>query len=143
MDTKIIVFSDTNKIFALYRAVSLWSDLSKSSLLADCHIIWATVAISGFVLIELKRNCIKKWISWSQKYVDLMIQYTGFIVYQTKPFDSIYLDFVEDIDDAQIVQDAVEIWADYLLTNNTKDYKIPKIYQHFKLWVISDLSQIG
>ena len=49
------------------------------------------------------------------------------------------LNYVKDIYDAQILQDAVDVHADILLTNNLKDFFIDKIAQDFHIVVTNKL----
>jgi hypothetical protein len=46
------------------------------------------------------------------------------------------VNYVNDIDDAQILQDAIDISADFLLSRNTKDFDLRKIQQTFGIKVI-------
>ena len=56
--------------------------------------------------------------------------------------ENIYISFVFDKNDAQILQDAVDLWAEYILTNNTKDFRIYDIYNKFDIKIISNIDDI-
>jgi predicted nucleic acid-binding protein len=47
--------------------------------------------------------------------------------------------YVHDKDDVFVLQDAVSVQADYLLTKNTKDFDIEGIYETYKMSVVSAL----
>lgn len=50
-----------------------------------------------------------------------------------------FLKYVSDMEDAQILQDALDIEADYLITNNIKDFDIRSIYSEYWLKISPEL----
>lgn len=85
--------------------------------------------------------CQKKHLNRSEDLQRQFLNITWFEVFETHDPSDRYDDFVIDSDDAQILQDAVESWAGYILTNNTKDFHIKKIYDTFHVLVIDDILQ--
>jgi predicted nucleic acid-binding protein len=142
MASRRMVFSDTNKLFWLYRAITLGATLENSVLLQYCRAHHIDVILSDYVVSELERIAYRNFVERNDVYLQLFITTTWFLIHDTLPADPKYLTYVLDTWDAQIVQDAVESGAEYILTNNTKDFHIKKIYDTFQILVIDDLVQV-
>ena len=54
-------------------------------------------------------------------------------IFESKDLKEKYLQYVNDKNDAQILQDAIESWCNVLLTNNVKDFKVDLIEKN--LWI--------
>jgi hypothetical protein len=48
---------------------------------------------------------------------------------------------VADIADEQILQDAIDVNADYILTQNIRDFYVDRIQQEFSIKVINSIPQ--
>ena len=141
MAFKVVIFSDANKIFGMYRAVVAWSDLADSSFLLTIQNTDIEIVISEFVLLELEIICKRNWISWNETFLQRFFECTQFTIFSSKKHNTMYESYVQDIGDAQILQDAVDSWSIFLLTGNMKDFHIKKIYDMFGILVINDLHQ--
>lgn len=137
-----IVFADTNKLFGLLRAMVMHSsDLSSSMFVqySKTH----TVYVSTFVLTELLHIAQRNNIVANESHIKVFVNMAWLKVYESSyVWAEYYTQYVFDNDDAQLVQDAVEIGATHLLTNNTKDFKISSIVQELHLQIISNLDDI-
>lgn len=131
----IIVFCDTNVVFWLLHRICTWEQLSHSELfqLAQYH----SVYISSFVLWEAANNLDEKYsIILDESHVALFCQQSNIkILWSIKQLSSNLVSYVNDLDDIQILQDAVDINADILLTQNVKDFNIREIYDDFHIKV--------
>ena len=135
-----IIFTDTNVILGLYRTVALHNSDLKNSMVAQYAVENNNIYISTFVLEELERIALRQDIIWNKNLVRTFLSLTQFQVYaSTLNWDRYYHDFVYDVDDAQIVQDAHEIGVTHILTRNIKDFNISKIKNELKIEVIIHL----
>ena len=140
----IIALTDTNKIYGMFRAFFvLKSDLSNSQIYKFIKSDKAKLYVSKFILDELYVISLRYWINANKSDIINFVKYIWFIFSDSKIIDNqIYSNFVNDIYDAQILQDAIDIKADYILTDNTKDFEIVKIYSSFGIKVISSLDEV-
>ena len=137
-----IVFTDTNKLFGLFRAMILHNSNFSWSVFVE-YIKNNTVYISTFVLSELSNISIRKWLSISDSDIKTFVEKTWLRVYESS-FVGVeeYHKYVLDKEDAQIVQDAVEIEATHILTNNLKDFHKEYIFSKFNISIVSELEEI-
>lgn len=63
----------------------------------------------------------------------------GFKIIDSKEIFVGVLEVVYDPDDLQILQDAISVSADILLTRNIKDFDVEAIYQEFHIQVLNSL----
>jgi hypothetical protein len=63
-------------------------------------------------------------------------QFFGLHIIASSTLQKRFLTYVYDVDDAQILQDAVSIQADILLTNNLKDFRKDIIQKDFGMQVV-------
>jgi hypothetical protein len=89
------------------------------------------------VLWEAARNLDEKYnIILSESHVALFCQQSNIkILWSIKILNSNLVSYVNDLDDIQILQDAIDIGADILLTKNMKDFDIWQIYDSFNIKV--------
>ena len=135
-----IIFCDTNKLFGAFRYFTIHKRLYTSSFL-DCISAWNEIYISDFVIDELDILAKREGLDISpgvQSYKDFC-EYTGIKILSSNPFDDTMLAYVHDKYDAQILQDAIDIHADILLTHNIKDFKRDLIRERFWLVVMNRL----
>lgn len=126
-----IILADTNKIFGLFRAMILYnSDFSDSDFVV--FIKHNTVYVSTFILNELYIVANRNKIFCNEQDIKRFVNQTGFKVYGSikDPID-VYVDYVLDDKDLQVLKDAVEMHATHILTNNLKDFKSVEIKQDF------------
>jgi predicted nucleic acid-binding protein len=98
------------------------------------------VYISEFVLTELQRNFTEnEHIQISKEQLTHASLYIWFKYVLSNPIDFMISTLVSDKDDFQILQDAVTISADYLITRNTKDFDILGIYKEYHIQVVSTI----
>jgi len=135
------VFVDTSVFFKwLYWFFRYW----KLKFLEEIFKIYEFV-ISNYVINELleKREKISKDLS-EKDFLRLLWDFLNLysvdiIKTNLVPLDSNFFDYVNDINDTQILYDAVKAKADILFTNNIKDFKIDKIEKDFKIKVVDRL----
>lgn len=75
--------------------------------------------------------CINEGILTSLSDFNRFCEIILFERFESNPSHDVFLDFVHDPNDADILQDAVDIEADILLTRNLKDFKIDMIFSTF------------
>ena len=130
-----IVFSDTNIIYGLVMRIIQWDSIDHSALftLAKHNEIF----ISSFVLKELKINILEnKNLILQDKHIADFLAISKIRVMESNMLRWEFVTYVSDIQDAQILQDAFDIQADYLLTKNIKDFNIVWIKSQFDIIVI-------
>ena len=138
-----VILTDTNKLFGLFRAMVLYNSTFEDSILVE-YMHNNTVYVSTFVLSELSKISLRKWLDITDETISIFVAALHVQVYESANIlDLSYVSYVSDTDDAQLVQDAVEIWATHLLTNNTKDFVIDSIYNDFWIFVVSDIKEIS
>ncbi len=133
-----IIFCDTNKLYGLFvrwcqHEPIAHSYLKELSLIHDIYI--SDTVLDELVTIMWENH----WIFANPDIVFWFKQFFGLHIIASKKLESKYLSYVHDHDDAQILQDAVSVQADILLTNNLKDFIIAKIYKDFALQVTNTL----
>lgn len=136
---EIILFFDTNKLFGLTRSRILGQDRRESNSIITLSQS-KKVYISTFVLVELARsieyhtNIVCELSDLRQFFVD---QDWGIV--DSRAFAESIYDYVSDQYDAQILADALAVRADYIITNNLKDFNIAMIEQDFGLKISSQI----
>lgn len=125
-----IVFLDTNKLYGAYRHWLQYKKLHKSSLLLFKNNSKIDIYVSSYVVEEIK-NLKKLELNHELADIYAFFDYLWVYILQSiSPTQDIY-SYVHDPLDAQLLQDAVDIQADYLITNNTRDFKIDMIKKDF------------
>ncbi len=130
-----IILCDTNIVFPLFARIIQWKEILQSEifLLAQKHEVY----ISETVLLELDENLKEQFdILLEPGHVELFLKASGILLSWSRDFKKELVNYVNDIDDAQILQDAIDISADFLLSRNTKDFDLRKIQQTFGIKVI-------
>jgi hypothetical protein len=136
---EIILFFDTNKLFGLTRSWILDQDKRKSNSIIALSKT-KKVYVSTFVLVELARS-----IEYHTSIPCVLGDLRKFFIDQdwgivdSKAFPELIYNYVTDQYDAQILADALIVHADYLITNNLKDFNIAMIEQDFSLKVSSQI----
>lgn len=99
------------------------------------------VYISDYVLVELEENLLENEnIDISADSLTTIARDIWFkiIVSHTRINLDIPL-LVHDGNDLQILQDAVDVSADFLITRNLKDFDIDLIYKYFAIAVVDSI----
>lgn len=124
----IIIFCDTNIIFWLFKRICDNQKIENSALayISKNNKIY----ISDFIIKEIKENFEEKYnIYISDENIQKFLEITWFEVMRSNRIHPEIIRYINDFDDAQILQDAIDINADILLTKNTKDFNIRWIYE--------------
>ena len=98
--------------------------------------------VSTYVIEESILHRDKLKLSKSQMetiILDFLKKFDIFVINSDISWCEKYLSYVNDVDDTQILYDAVKAKADILFTNNIKDFKIDKIEKDFKIKVVDRL----
>ena len=98
--------------------------------------------VSTYVIEESILHRDKLKLSKSQMetiILDFLKKFDIFVINSDISWCEKYLSYVNDVDDTQILYDAVKAKADILFTNNIKDFKIHKIEKDFKIKVVDRL----
>ncbi len=134
--TPVIIFCDTNILFWLfYRHVS-WKPIFRSALLklaSSCN-----VYISQYILSEIVTVFQRDYdITVTNQDIHSFFKMSWFR-YKNSPdrIDAKIINYVSDIHDAPVLQDAILIKANYLLTNNIKDFDSIAIRDAYNIEVI-------
>lgn len=131
---QVILFFDTNKLFSVTRSWQSGSDTWKQheiTLLAQQY----SIIVSVFVLLELQRVLFRKvWLTISIDQLILMCWDVQITIIASDAIDHRTYHCVYDEMDAQILSDAYHGHADYLITENIKDFNIWEIKEKF--WII-------
>lgn len=138
-----IIFTDTNKIFGLFVRILQWKTIERSILSLIAHTGNMCFVISSYVIQELLEKCDRDWISYTDQHIENFISQTWFVFRKSHIPVAKYKNYVSDIDDAQIVQDAVENNTQYILTNNLKDFCKTAIYEDFGIKTINDILEVS
>ena len=133
-----IIFYDTNKLYGAYRYFLLHQNLSEKSILKKICLIHE-VYISTFVAKELNRIMP---LSPDVDMVKSFCKHTKINIITSWDIAPTMDTYVNDPFDVQILQDAINIYADILLTDNLKDFKINEISEQFWLIVTNMLPQL-
>jgi predicted nucleic acid-binding protein len=139
-----IIFADTNRLFpAFCKRKSDPTSIPYSKIYDIFHTENIDFYVSDYVAGEIdrvyNRDFKKIWTNLSE--VNAFFGMLNCHIFLSQWLTDIYLPFVHDKDDAEIVWDAVACKADYLWTWNIKDFKIQEIYTSFNIKVIEYLSQ--
>ena len=128
-----IIFCDTNIIFWLFLNISRWIENNHSLLfqLAENHAVY----ISSYVVYEATRNIKKKYgIDVTSEHIQKFLNSaSNLFLIQSEKSESYIFWYVYDQDDGQILQDAIDVWADYLITQNIQDFQEREIFD--KRWI--------
>ncbi len=129
---KITVFIDSDVVIS-----SLLSQTGASSIVIENNYNHLDAFISNFSYEELNRIVDKLGIDKNKLEKILKSKLKLIRLSQNKKeIVNKYGNYVYDIEDTHIVVGAVEAKSKFLVTFNTKDYKIDKIYQDFGIKVI-------
>ena len=136
---KIILF-DTNILYGLYRNFVRGEKLTSSLIpISYKHQFF----VSSYIISELLQKIGEKENHvTSRKEFEQFRSIILFEIVESDPLDERIHKFVFDINDAQILQDAIDIDADILLTNNLKDFKIDLIEETFGILVTNRLPDL-
>ena len=137
-----IVFTDTNKIFGLFVRVVMGKSIDQTVLGRLTREGTFEFIISSFVLDELLRNIEDDGIAYTQEHIQSFLEQTGLVLLPSKPKIVSYAEYVHDFNDRQVLQDAIQMNAQYILTHNIKDFDRDAIYKQFGIRVINDLMYI-
>jgi predicted nucleic acid-binding protein len=136
------IFLDTNFIFKLLRFVKKYGNIRATYVkrLANKY----TLIISDYVVEELLHIHLQSKLWFEDKREFLYFLYKVLREFWIKIFESKkladkYLKYVYDINDAQILQDAVESQSQVLFTDNIKDFKIDLIKEELGIIVTKSL----
>ena len=136
----IIVFCDTNIVFWIFKRICESKTINNSSIsaLSKKHKVY----ISDFVIHELRKNFEEKYdIYISNDNIKEFLNITWFGIIKSNKLNSEVISYVSDLDDAQILQDAVDIYADILLTKNISDFNIRWIYDKRNIKVFDQIPE--
>lgn len=135
-----IVLCDTNILYWLFRRWSNHLSIDQCELIdiAQLNEIWISDFIVDELVTTLRRNewifATPEMIYWFRQYIWLYLHLSRSPVEQNKKY-------IFDEYDIQILQDAIDINADILLTHNLKDFDIQAIREVFQIQVTDRLSQ--
>ena len=98
-----------------------------------------TFVLSTFVFIEMKR--ISEYYGIEHFWLRFVrfLWYMNFVSIKSVPYIEKMQWYVNDKYDVQILQDAVDVKADILLTNNLQDFHIDKIFRDLHIVVTNRL----
>lgn len=137
-----IIFADTNKLLlALYKWIHNPSWIYTSWLFQKIQHSGYVFYVSIYVAKELDRVYNHKL--WKTDLIEVL-KFLDILWCQLVDMEwssDIYLPYVNDVKDAPILRDAVFCDADFLRTDNLKDFKILEIYTQFEIKVIKYLNQ--
>ncbi len=128
-----IIFCDSNVVFGLLLNICRWVANNHSNIfqLAQNNEVY----ISSYVLEECRRNILHKfWYELTIEHVQKFLnssKYLFIIDSEKAPIELLY--YVYDQDDAQILQDAIDVEANYLITQNIQDFQEREIFD--KRWI--------
>lgn len=124
---KIVIFCDTNVVFGLLLRISKWESIENSELIRYAKFF--RIFISTYVVFEAKNNLKKKFdIFLEDEHIKIFLSY-WLMLCESQQLQSESIQYVNDLDDAQILQDAIWISADYLITKNIWDFNVKGIQQ--------------
>ena len=84
--------------------------------------------------IELNNVLKRKWIKYTESDIISFLKYTEIRLSNSKPTNiDLYTSFIKDPYDTQILKDCIDHKCNVLLTYNTKDYHIKKIFNKFNI----------
>lgn len=89
---------------------------------------------SDYIIFEVEKTCKKYDILRSEESFSVFLQYMKISVFASR---TLRLDgkYVYDPFDLQVLQDAIDVHVELLLTNNKKDFAIDEIWEDFGLEV--------
>ncbi len=123
-----IIFCDSNAIFGLLLNICKWVKNNHSVIfsLAQNNEVY----ISSYVLEECRRNILNKfWYELTVEHVQLFLNSANhLLVTDSNAASPTLFEYVYDQDDAQILQDAIDVQADYLITQNIQDFQAREIF---------------
>ena len=136
--TKIIL-CDSNIVFGIFWRILHNQEINHSVLfdLAQLHEVY----ISEYILSEISIVFSRDYnIILNIYHIEKFFEISNFYIIESKDHTSLeILALVLDEKDAAILQDAVNISADILLTKNIKDYQVNDIYNKFHILVINNI----
>ena len=133
-----IIFCDSNVVFGLLKRIVNGEHISHSKLFEYARN--EEVIISDFVLTEIEKNFVIKYnLSLTKDHIRMFLQYSNISLMRSNILRSDALPYVNDLDDAQILQDAIDCGADYLVTKNIIDFDQEEIAKVFAIQVVVSL----
>jgi predicted nucleic acid-binding protein len=130
-----IILCDANIVFPIFARIIQEKEITHSDvfLLAKNHEVY----ISTTILAEIDENLEEKLsITLTKEHIETFLLISNIKVCDSREFDRKLIIYVNDMDDAQILQDAIDIHAEYLISRNLKDFNIRKINEDFDLKVM-------
>ncbi len=95
------------------------------------------VYISTTVLEELDENLFENfWLTLTKEHITSFIEKSQIKISPSHELQQSYTSYVNDFDDAQILQDAVDIHAQFLISRNISDFNIWKIQEDFDIKIL-------
>ena len=139
MKTTKIIICDSNVVFGIFWRILYNQEITHSVLfdLAELHEVY----ISEYILAEISTVFERDYdLEVQETHIQKFFDISNFYIIESEDkTSSEILKFVSDPKDAAILQDAINICADFLLTKNIKDYKIDNIYEQFHISVINNI----
>ena len=98
------------------------------------------VYISEYVLLELQENYVEDHgIIITPEQLSDFVNMIGMKAIQSGPIQPDISWMVGDVDDLQILQDAVVVSADVLITKNIQDFDVGSIYEYLHIQVVDSI----
>lgn len=135
-----IVFFDTNKLFGAARYFLIHGNFDDSRLQTLLVDSWHTFVVSVFILQELTRILREKIDASITEHDIIRFQQALWLeLCMSYEVESWAYQYVHDPLDAQVLQDAVSIQADWLITNNIADFDSERISHDFGMTIGQEL----
>jgi len=132
------VFIDTNIIFKWLLWKIKWNKLEK---FISINYPNYKFFISDYVIIELFTERALKKLKTNKKHLKQILltflKETNIKMINSKPLNQKFLNYVNDIKDWQILQDAVNSRCNIILTYNIKDFKTDLISKNFNIQILT------
>ena len=133
-----IIFCDTNIVFWLFKKIASGEEIEHSVLFEFAK--KNEVIISDFVIEEAERNIFIKYnISLFKYHIQIFLEESNIKLTKSNILHGEALPYVNDLNDAQILQDAIDCDADYIVTKNISDFDIEEIYDKFGIKITRNL----
>ena len=135
--TPVIIFCDTNILFWLFYRHVLWESIFHSALLklASSYDVYISQYILSEIITVFQRDYD---ITITNEHIHSFFKMSWFLYIKSPDkIDAKVINYVSDIHDAPVLQDAILIKANYLLTNNIKDFDSIAIRDTYNIEVIN------
>jgi len=133
----IVIFCDTNKLWWVLKKYVNWH-FSDDDFFVQLSKI-NKVYVNTIIVEELFYTHNRSNSPITKLQVHDFLKKIWCLIFSSRFPDDKYQIYVKDPNDAQILQDAVDVKANILLTYNTKDFLIDKISQHFGIFVTNHI----